>query len=34
MSRDWYPVINYKKCDACGACIEICIGHGFKTSKP
>ena len=24
MSKYWYPVINYNKCDACGACIEKC----------
>lgn len=24
MSKNWYPVINYNKCNACGKCVESC----------
>ncbi|WP_343338442.1 hypothetical protein TPELB_05970 [Terrisporobacter petrolearius] len=30
MSKNWYPVINYKKCDACGKCIENCNFGVYK----
>ncbi len=30
MSKTWYPVINYEKCNECGACIEKCTHGVFK----
>ncbi|RDY28163.1 4Fe-4S ferredoxin [Romboutsia weinsteinii] len=24
MSKNWYPVINYSKCNNCGKCVENC----------
>jgi len=27
MSKTWYPVLNYEKCNECGACYNKC-SHG------
>lgn len=27
MSKTWFPVISYEKCNECGACVEKCT-HG------
>lgn len=37
MAQKWYPVIDYSKCEECGACIDKC-SHGVynkeKTPTP
>ena len=35
MSKLWYPVIDYEKCEECGACSDKC-SHGVydKTKAP
>ena len=37
MAQKWYPVIDYSKCEECGACIDKC-SHGVynkeKTPAP
>ncbi|SNR98831.1 4Fe-4S dicluster domain-containing protein [Anaerovirgula multivorans] len=32
MSKNWYPVIEYLKCDECGACVKKC-SHGVYNKK-
>ncbi|MDD5416405.1 MAG: 4Fe-4S dicluster domain-containing protein [Candidatus Aenigmarchaeota archaeon] len=36
MTKNWYPVIDYKKCIGCMACVDFCP-HGVyikKNNKP
>jgi NAD-dependent dihydropyrimidine dehydrogenase PreA subunit len=32
MSKNWYPVINFEACTACGACLKKC-SHGVFADK-
>jgi NAD-dependent dihydropyrimidine dehydrogenase PreA subunit len=36
MARKWYPVINWMKCNECGACVERCVHQVYKqgTTRP
>lgn len=33
MSKQWYPVIDYLKCNECGACIRMCRNGVYDVSK-
>jgi len=30
MSKNWYPILNYEACTACGACLRKCSHGVFK----
>jgi len=30
VSKNWYPVLNYEQCTACGACLNKCTHEVFK----
>jgi NAD-dependent dihydropyrimidine dehydrogenase PreA subunit len=32
MSKNWYPILNYEQCTACGACLRKC-SHGVYQDK-
>jgi len=32
LSKNWYPVLNYEQCTACGACLRKC-SHGVYEDK-
>jgi NAD-dependent dihydropyrimidine dehydrogenase PreA subunit len=33
MSKTWFPVINYDKCDECGACVTKCSHDVYDKDK-
>ena len=33
MSKNWYPVIDYKKCTECGACTNKCKNGVYDQRK-
>lgn len=33
MTKNWYPIIDYKKCVGCLSCVKFCPNGVFKVEK-
>lgn len=33
MSKTWFPIISYEKCDECGACVDKCEQGVYDKGK-
>jgi NAD-dependent dihydropyrimidine dehydrogenase PreA subunit len=33
MAKNWYPVVDYEKCNTCGYCIDLCQYDVYEKEK-
>jgi len=33
MAKNWYPVVDYSKCNTCGYCIDLCQYDVYEKAK-